>query len=480
MNLETKVGAFFIGTIAVAGVLVLRMEKWDVFGKSADRQVLAEFTQVAGLNAQSAVRVAGVKVGTVERIALDKGKAQVFLALPKDFAVYSDAKAQLSSIGILGEKYIELDPGHPEAGTLSGPGPIQSRNGVSMDTLMETLAGIGQDVKGVTYALNQSMGGEQGREKLDEIIDNIRVLTAEFRAMSQENHGTINRTLANAEAITAEVRDRLPRIAQQFEEMSRNLNGLVAENRPELKGTLQDVRKLAANFQSTSENLKSITDKLNRGEGTVGKLLTDETTINKINAAVDSVNDMLGGFNKMEMRLDMNAASWTKRSDSKVGLGLEIAPRHDYWYSIALSSTPDGKVSESSSSVTSTSGTETKTYVNTDQTFTVSALFNKRLGENFVISGGLMESKGGVGAEFRALNDTFRLGAIAYDFSKRDDKPKPRYRITTSYEFWNGLYGQMGVQDLANKDLRTFFIGGGIRWKDNDLKKIIGLASSGK
>ncbi|MBP1629072.1 MAG: Mammalian cell entry related domain protein [Holophagaceae bacterium] len=78
------------------------------------------------------------------------------------------------------------------------------------------------------------------------------------------------------------------------------------------------------------------------------------------------------------------------------------------------------------------------------------------------------------------MQDKFRLGVMAYDFSKRDDKPKPRYRITTSYQFWNGLYGQMGVQDLANKDLRTFFIGGGIRWKDDNLKKLVGLASSGK
>jgi hypothetical protein len=36
------------------------------------------------------------------------------------------------------------------------------------------------------------------------------------------------------------------------------------------------------------------------------------------------------------------------------------------------------------------------------------------------------------------------------------------------------------VQDIANKELRTFFIGGGLRWKDEDLKKLVGLASVGK
>jgi phospholipid/cholesterol/gamma-HCH transport system substrate-binding protein len=79
------------------------------------------------------------------------------------------------------------------------------------------------------------------------------------------------------------------------------------------------------------------------------------------------------------------------------------------------------------------------------------------------------------GAEFRALEDRFRLGALAYDFTKRDDKPKPRYRLTSSFQFWKGLYGQAGVQDIANPELRTFFAGGGVRWKDEDMKKLLGL-----
>ena len=217
---------------------------------------------------------------------------------------------------------------------------------------METLGSIGTDVKGITYALNQSIGGENGRQKLDEIVDNIRVLTAEFRSMSQENHAAINNTMANVETITSEMRDRLPKIAKQFEDLGKNLNGMVDQNKPELKGLMGDVRKLAQGFQSTSENIRSITDKMNKGEGTIGKLLNDDTTILKLNTAVDNVNEMLGGMKNMELRLDMGGARWTSRGDSQVGLGIEIAPRKDYWYSVGLSSTPDGKLSESTRTLT--------------------------------------------------------------------------------------------------------------------------------
>ncbi len=489
MKLETKVGAFFIASIIVIGILILRVEKLDFGGGKSSHELHTYFGQVSGLAQQSAIRVAGVKVGEVRKIELEGQRAKVTLSMNKgQVPVYADAVASLSSIGILGEKYIELDPGHASTGLHDPNQAIRSKTGISLDNLMETMGAIGEDLKGITHAINRSIGGEEGRQKLDEIVDNIRVLTAEFRSLAQENHGSINRTMTNVEAITGELRDKLPKLAAQFEELGRNLNGMVAENRPELKGMMGDVRRLAGSFQSTSDNLKSITAKLDKGEGTIGKLLTDETTIKKINTAVDNVNEMLGGFRTMELRLDLNAARWTARGDSQTGLGIDIVPRRDYWYALQLNSTPDGKISESTRTASRidpvtglpASALEKVRTVTSDQALTVSAQFAKRLGEHFVASAGIVEGKGGGGAELRFLDDRLRFGALAYDFTKRDDKPNPRYRATASYQFWKGLYLQGGGQDLGNKELRTFFFGGGLRWKDEDLKKLVGLAGAAK
>jgi phospholipid/cholesterol/gamma-HCH transport system substrate-binding protein len=479
MKLETKVGIFFLAAIAILGLLIIRTEKLVVFGKKNTNRYVMDFQQVAGLSVQSQVRVAGVKVGTVDEIRLEGGKARVIIGLPLDVPVYADASVQLSSLGILGEKYVDLNQGHDVAGPMAANGMIPSSQGPSMDDLMETLASIGKDVKGITSALNQSIGGEEGQQKLDEIVDNIRVLTAEFRGMAQENHGAINATLANAQAITSDLRDRLPRLAQQFENLGRNLNEMVADGKPEMKGMMTDVRKLAQNFQSTSENLRLITDKINRGEGTIGKLLNDEATVKKINQAVDNVNEMMGGLKTMELRLDMNTARWSKRGDGQSGLAIELAPRKDYWYALGVNATPDGKIKETTTTTNATPGSAVTTKkIEVDKSFTVSAQFAKRLGDHFVVTGGIVESKGGAGAEYRALDDRLRIGALAYDFSKRDGKPNPRYRVTTSYEIWKGMYAQAGVQDIANPDLRTFFAGAGIRWKDDEMKKLLGLIGS--
>ncbi len=488
MKLETKVGLFFIGTIVLLAVLIFRAEKLEVGGKRNQSERFTFFDQVAGLNIQSAVRIAGVKVGDVRTITLENGRARLVLGLSREVPIYRDATVSLGSIGILGDKFVDLDPGHSTKGPFPEGVPLPSKAGVSLENLMDTLADVGKNVKGVTQALNESIGGEQGRQKLDEIVDNIRVLTAEFRAMSQENHGAINQTLANVEALSTDLRDKLPKLAQQFETVGKNLNAILEENRPELKGVVGDVRKLAQSFQGTAENLKTLTDRVNKGEGTIGKLLNDETTIKKINEAVDNVNSMLGGFNKMDFRLDMGAAQWSKRGDSMAGLGLEIAPRPDYWYALAFNSTPDGKINQSTQTFTQVdpltgkpvSTPQNVQWITADRTFTVSAQFAKRLGPA-VFSAGIVENQGGGGVELRALeDDKLRFGFLAYDFTKRDDKPNPRYRFTTSYQFWKGAYIQAGVQDIANKDLRTAFFGAGLRWKDDDLKKLVGLAGSAK
>jgi len=488
MKLETKVGLFFTGAIALVAVMIFRTEKLKIGGKRNQSERFTIFDQVAGLNLQSAVRIAGVKVGDVRTITLENGKARVVVGISSEVSVYADAAVSLGSIGILGEKFIDLNPGHSVKGPLPEDSPLPSKAGVSLDNLMETLADIGKNVKGVTQSMNESIGGEQGRQKLDEIVDNIRSLTAEFRSMAQENHGAINNTMANVEVISSDLRDKLPKLAQQFESVGKNLNAILEENRPELKGIMGDVRKLSQSFQGTADNLKTLTDRINKGEGTIGKLMNDETTIKKINEAVDNVNGMLGGFNKMDFRLDMGAARWDKRNDSRVGLGLDIIPSPDYWYSLGFASTPDGKLSENTRTVTQldpitgkpVTTLEMNKFVTTDQSFTVSAQFAKRIG-SAVFSAGIVDGKGGGGFEFRTMDqDRLRFGVLAYDFTKRDDKPNPRYRFTSSYQFWKGAYVQAGVQDIGNKDLRTIFFGGGLRWKDDDLKKMIGLAGASK
>jgi phospholipid/cholesterol/gamma-HCH transport system substrate-binding protein len=500
MRLETKVGAFFVASIFVVGWLIFKTEKITVFDKTPKRVFSAEFSHAAGLPKQGKVRIAGGEGGKVIEIRRAGNTAVVSFSVHESVPVYANAVASLANIGILGEKYIDLNPGHSDRGALETGARLASVTALGMDTIMEGIGAIAADLRGITFALNESIGGEGGRMKLDEIMDNLRTLTAEFRAVAQENHGALNRTMANIEGLSGDLRERLPVLAKQFGDIAGSLDALLNQGGPEITGLAKDVRKLAAGFQTASENLGAITDRINKGEGTIGKLLTDETTVAKLNEAVGGINDLLSGLGGMEVRLDMNAASWMGRGgqggqggqgnwgSGRAGLDVELARRNDYWYSVGLYSTPDGRVRDETTVVTWTDpATGEQVFVpanyrvvSAEQAFNFSAEFNKRIGKNIVVHAGIIEGTGGGGVQYRAFKDRFRLSALAYDFKQRDDKENPRLRASASLEFWRGLYAEAGMQDLANKDTRSFFVGGGFRWKDDDIKKLVGLAGVAK
>jgi len=486
MKLETKVGAFFVASICIFGWLILKTEKIQIFNKKPKRVYKAIFTQAAGLPKQSKVRMAGVEVGRVLDIRLDNGLALVTFTVDDVIKVYTNATASLANIGILGEKYIDLNPGSPLQREAPAGARLTSIVGVGMDAIMESIGKISKDIEGITYSLNATIGGENGKSTMSEMLENLRSLVAELRATAEENRASFNRSMANIEAITKDLREQLPTLAKQLGDIGSNINTMIDENRPEVSGFIADARKLAQGFQASSDDLKGIMDKLNKGEGTLGKLLTDDTTIEKLNTGIDSLTEMLSGFNGMDLALDMGGAAWSGRSGSgRVGLGLVLAPRKDYWYSLEFASTPDGKVKDEITIIDPLTGLKMEypisfRTIKAEQAFAVSAEFNKRLGKYLVVHAGVIDGVGGGGAEFRALGDRFRIGALAYDFTKREDKENPRYRAIASYEFWKGVYAQAGVQDIANKDLRSYFFGGGVRWKDNDIKKLVGLASAAK
>src|SRR4051794_26712449 len=110
MNSTVKVGLFMTITLVVLGYLILRVEQIHLF-QPKGREVVAEFTSVAGLDDQAAVRVAGVRIGRVDGIDLSGGKARVRLVVERDVPLKQGAHAEIKNLGLLGDKYVELVPG---------------------------------------------------------------------------------------------------------------------------------------------------------------------------------------------------------------------------------------------------------------------------------------------------------------------------------------------------------------------------------
>ncbi|MEO1368203.1 MAG: MlaD family protein, partial [Acidobacteriota bacterium] len=107
MNPALRVGVFVSLCLAVIGYLVFQIEDFRLFGEEGQR-IDVVFDSVAGLNEKAPVRVAGVRVGTVDGVALDGQRARVTLLIDTPLDLTEGSRASIANAGILGDKYVEL------------------------------------------------------------------------------------------------------------------------------------------------------------------------------------------------------------------------------------------------------------------------------------------------------------------------------------------------------------------------------------
>jgi phospholipid/cholesterol/gamma-HCH transport system substrate-binding protein len=126
-KIETIVGIFVIFGLLCVGYMTVKLGKVNILGDNS-YSLIAKFTSVAGLRIGSPVNILGIDVGRVEKITMDQEnlKAAVEIRIRKDIKIYDDAIASIKTEGLIGDKYLSIDPG--------GGGELLKPNGVITDT----------------------------------------------------------------------------------------------------------------------------------------------------------------------------------------------------------------------------------------------------------------------------------------------------------------------------------------------------------
>ncbi len=516
MTSAAKVGIVMLIALAVLGYFVLRIEDISLSRSRTTREVKATFDDVAGLDDESAVRIAGVRKGHVKDIkVLPDGRALVTMQVDDDVPLHANAKAIVSNMGLLGEKYIEIDPGTPTAPVIADDGTTVTIGGAqpkSFDDVTQQVSAIAEDVKAITASLRAVAGGPQGQQRLDEIVENVRLITAEVRMLMAANRANVDATVGNARIITEQLKAEIPRLADSIDRVATQMGGTVGENREDVRGVVRNLRGLSADLRTTADNLNAITGQVRSGEGTVGKLfysdeahdkLTDALT--SVEGGVKSLQETLGRATRIQMDLGIRADYYAGlaqdrtiggvetefgKGNSRSAVGLRLIPNPDInrFYNIELADDPRGKRRDKVNVVTTTNpGTgQSETTVTESQRyerdFLISGQVGWQLDPALAVRVGLFDNTGGVGADYR-LNDRLVVTGEAFDFGqRRDDNPHLRvygeYTLRKEKSRTPRLFVTSGVDNALNDTAFTF--GGGIRWRDEDLKYLLGSIPVGR
>ena len=146
-SIETTVGIFVLAGLICVGYMAVKLGKVTLFGEGT-YPLYARFATVSGLRIGSAVTIYGIEVGHVNDLAIDfdKEMALVQIQIRQGIKVYDDASATVKTSGLIGDRYIRVDPGG--AGEPLKPGGTITQTSVPAD--IEDLIGkyAFGDVKG--------------------------------------------------------------------------------------------------------------------------------------------------------------------------------------------------------------------------------------------------------------------------------------------------------------------------------------------
>ena len=134
-TIETVVGAIVLLVAAYFLYFALHSQEHK---KSGSYELLAQFSDVEGITPGSAIRISGVKVGTVSKITLDPKTylAMVHLEMDPTVQLPTDTLATVSSPGLLGDKYMSLEPGSDDEHLKPGEAITNTQSAASLEKLL--------------------------------------------------------------------------------------------------------------------------------------------------------------------------------------------------------------------------------------------------------------------------------------------------------------------------------------------------------
>lgn len=487
-----KVGVFVVISLA-AFVAFLQVVSTRQLSKSGSYRVSALFTDVLGLQKKSPVQIAGIDIGRIDSVTLDAGKARVTLSIDGDVVLYADAQIEKVSISLLGDYKLAIDPGHPNFPRLHDGDEIKNVRSMSnVDAIMA-------EVREMTTAMRKMISGTPDQPApLQEIVRDVQGSAAAARVVLEEvskNIGSdsdkLSRILDNIDRFTGDLRqisagrdkefdqiiDDAKKIASNLRNTTDNIDKIVSgQDKAEISSSVQSLKQTLDTMNRTLANLESITHKVDEGKGTVGKLINDPTLHDETEEAVSGINSFVGGISRLQTWINLRTEFQFRSSAAKNYVQLTIQPKEDKYYIVELVDDPRGFQNTVTNDVETTSPADGRNFQYRQRTITTTdqLKFSLEFGKRFYFLGlrfGLIESRGGVGADLHFLEDRLEF---YFDVNRFGEEARnPRIKGLALLEILPHVYVTGGVDDPMNPATVDYFMGGGVRFNDEDLKSLL-------
>ena len=259
-SLETKLGFFVAITVCAAVLIIETLGSADLFSRG--KHVSALFDTVQDLKVGDRVKMAGVEIGRVEKIALADNKVSVTLKLKLDANVKTDSKAVIKFTGLMGQNFVNVSFGAPGSPTADEGAVLQTDEQPDLSAIMAKLDNAAAGIQNLT----KSFTGDK--------IDNLLGPLTDF---IKQNGAPITATIANVKNVTSQIA------------AGQGSVGKMIYNDTLYNSALSTV----SNLQDTAILVQGEVKNITSGQGTIGKLLTDDTLYHSTTASMTNLESIL-------------------------------------------------------------------------------------------------------------------------------------------------------------------------------------------
>jgi len=527
-----------VGLVVAAAAVAFGLALYFIggsFGGDRTYSVYAMFEDATGLGVRSRVQIAGIPVGQVDRIELDQAtaRAKVWLKIKHQYPLHRNASITKRSESILGDFLLDLTPGTPDQPLLKDGDEI--RNVIrqpGMGEVFNQLSKIAGDIGAVTENMRRVLGGDQGENNLRTIVENLTHITQGLEGIIERGESRVDAILGNVQSFTGNLRTIGAGGEQDMLAILRNTRDATAEARDilktignvvgsqdtgELKKSVGNVRSSMEKLDASLANVREITEKINSGQGTIGRLVNDDKLAKNLEKASGSLNELFGQVSQLKIELEERSefllgctgvtgcdarppgtagnalADYSYNPWAKNYFSIRIIPKPDRWYGFEIIDDPRGLVKRTQVQNTFLPPTPagpnpffpaSYVQITTERQLKFSAYLAKRYGP---ISGrfGILENTGGFGMKLYTLNDSLVFSVDAFEFAN-PLKLHPRIKAWVDYRLLDHLFVTAGADDIVNPrefdqqyptriiSGKDFFVGAGFYFTDDDIKLLLG------
>lgn len=276
---ELKVGVVVVIALVMFFTTIFWLKGFDL--QKSYMKIDVVFPDVGGLKTGDPVSVAGVTRGKVVEIDLVDSLVMVSLQIEKNTPIYTDASFRVKNMGLMGERFVHVSTGS-SGDRINSDKVFIGKTDVSSAELIGVVGETLREAQAILEEIKTTVASEENLKKVTGLVTSMTAVTGKLNTMLGENRAKIDRTASN------------------FENMSSQLASFVDSTTTKLDGTLNNFERASTNFNKVVDSLTAVSDylagfleKIERGEGSLGLLSTDETLYQDVKKMVRSLEDII-------------------------------------------------------------------------------------------------------------------------------------------------------------------------------------------